>query len=448
MTEPDGDRSSPSRPAHFRKASWLYFGTAVNGAALAVTLGVLATTLRLTDFGNFAIATGYAGLLYQLFDCRMFESVIFYAQPPFLRKNHATVRRVLNSAGWIDLSTGLFALLLTIITCQFAGNVLADTPAMAGYILLAGISSTISTVDSTAEATLRLLDQYRALGITQASTSLVRKGLIIAAAARFGTIMSLLLAQIIGAAFATCVVQVVTARARKRYLSKVDLEPDLSGVDRSRMLRFAIGTNLLGTLKQLHGNGDLLVVSSLGGPAAAGLYKLATGVADVHGSLTSPLATYAYPHIAKSIDAPDLKVVLHHLGRLAAMFSLPIGLAMAAFTGPLLGLLSKNSEYGAATPLIRIMLIGTTVTTIFFWPPYVEISRNRLGAVNRFVAARSLVSLILTAVAFETIGIIGAAWVYSGTLVVTPIALQLLGDRAQRRKLLVDKSPARTGQTL
>lgn len=188
---------------------------------------------------------------------------------------------------------------------------------------------------------------------------------------------------------------------------------------------------------------DVLIVSAVVGPGAAGLYAVATRIAVLGRLVNSGLESVVSGRIARAHSVGDMDAVQRAVDETIRLSTLPtIGFALLAIllAEPILSLFGP--EYVAARPVLVILLIGN-VSNALTGPSGYVVSMGpdeRLYALVMGVHAVALV--VLGFVAAETWGIEGVAWTQAGVtlswnLVLVWLARTRLGVSCYPRRSLL-----------
>jgi O-antigen/teichoic acid export membrane protein len=163
----------------------------------------------------------------------------------------------------------------------------------------------------------------------------------------------------------------------------------------------------------------LVVVANVAGIYDAGLYRIAMQFGTSLAIVSMGLFSVFSPQISAAWANEDL-VGVARLGRtatrLSALFTLPPALLMLVIAEPLLGLI--GSEFIAAAPMLRIIVIGQMIYTIS-GPAGLVLAMTGHERVNFAITLTSTLSLILFAPPI--------AQVFGAAGVATCVALFLVG---------------------
>ncbi|HSV28615.1 MAG TPA: oligosaccharide flippase family protein, partial [Candidatus Omnitrophota bacterium] len=166
-----------------------------------------------------------------------------------------------------------------------------------------------------------------------------------------------------------------------------------------------------------------LIVGTLLGPAAAGLFRVAKQFADAAAKPAEFLAQALYPEAARLSAADDharLKSVLRRLS-LAAFTFAALAVALLAGLGEIVLRLAAGSEFAAAAPVMTALVVasGLAMAAAPVEPVLIALGQaGRVVAIKAAVAALHVALLLVLAQAFGLLGAgVAAAVAAAGTFI-------------------------------
>ena len=142
--------------------------------------------------------------------------------------------------------------------------------------------------------------------------------------------------------------------------------PRVSGVGRAKdLLRFAISTNLSGTINLVTRDSDILWLSALSNPLQVGYYKVAKAFMNVLLVPVTPLISTTYREVAREVAAKTWKNVRYLLRSgsiISAIWTIPASLILVFF-GPYLVQI-YGADFQPAYSILLILLVGVIAAAL------------------------------------------------------------------------------------
>ena len=135
------------------------------------------------------------------------------------------------------------------------------------------------------------------------------------------------------------------------------------------LLVFSFSTNISSTISLVAKDSEVLWVSAFLGTTEAGFYKLALSLANILQLPVSPLPKATYPELMRESarsNWKNVRYVLTHSSRLAALYSIPTALGIVIF-GHWFIATFYQPVFLPAYPAVVILLLGYTAVNIFYW---------------------------------------------------------------------------------
>ena len=373
----DGTEHVRSR---FRRAvGWSF---AMNGGREAMTVAltfVLATLLGPEAYGVVALALAYV-LLLQLLLQSIVPAVIQRADLSDSDKD---------TAFWLAVSMGA-ALTLVGLALSSWWAALTGVPQLRTVVPALAILVLVRSLVVVQEALLKRELDFRPLAIrTNVSVFVGGSVGLVMAVTGFG-VWALVGQQVVTGVVELVVLWGVSSwRPRLRFSTATARE----------VLGFT-GMNAVGGLGVFATNrSDALLMGLFFGPAAIGLYRIATRAVDaVVRLLTVSLQSVALPELACYQDEPSAFTArLSRIVRLSAMLSFPALGVLVAIAGPLTDLLGE--DWAPAAPAIQVLCVAgaVRVTSAFSGPMLQALGRPHQQALLAWLAGGLSAAVFLLA---------------------------------------------------
>jgi O-antigen/teichoic acid export membrane protein len=353
--------------AVLRNAGYLGSGKLVGALLGLISLACAGRGLTPALFGILMIVHVYATGAGALVKFQTWQFIVRYGTPALQRGDTAFARDSIRFAFGLDITSGLVGMV----------GAMALLPLLASHLdirgptlILALIYCTLVPTMSAATAigVLRILDRFDLIGVQQIVTPIVRAiGAVIAYFGHFGFIgfvVTWYVADLAG----DLVMWGMAARELKRRGMFDAFRPGLFGVARRlpKAWSFVWTTNIAHSIYSAWGPLSNLVVASLLGPVAAGLYKIAATLMDSTSKPADLLSRGFYPEIMRLDPASRQPWRLGlRTGALAGALGLVIVLLILLGGRPLIGL-AFGHKYLAAYPLLSLMMVALMVSMASF----------------------------------------------------------------------------------
>jgi O-antigen/teichoic acid export membrane protein len=360
------------RSGFLRGTAALVGGNAVTAVLVALQVAIVAACLGAEGYGTAALALGYASLVHGLLDLRSSEVSLRYLGT-FASRGEAAPAQAISKLGLlVDLAVSLLAAGTVAATAPWAARAFVKNPEAAVLVVAAGAGLLPRAVVGTSYAVLASADRF----------GTVARLNVLGTAARTGAILGLVLAGagpagvVLGSAFGGAVSAAaffLAARSAARVLWGGGL---LSG--RLSSLRghyreifgFLLAHDASGLIGAAARHLDVLAVGWFGGPAEAGLYKVARRAASAVGYLAGPLQAVSYPRLVQRVASRDERALGQFLRRLVLGVGLPLAVATVATSWiavPVVLPRLLGAEFSSAVGPAVLLIAAAAVGLGGFW---------------------------------------------------------------------------------
>jgi O-antigen/teichoic acid export membrane protein len=304
-----------------QNTGWLMGARGINGVLSLGYLALATRALGVADFGQFILAVTFANALAGISQFQTWQTVVRWGQ------SKETLPDATGFALALDALTIVGGIIVGGLILLFAGDWLP----LPGWLRLETFAYTcvaLMCIRSTPTGILRLHDKFANAAVADAVTSIVR---IVGAGLAF-----LFARTIEGFLLAWAVAEIVTAATYWRFARKT--QPlFLRHISLRRIPRrekkawgFVIGTSLSGMLSISSRQVLVLLIGGLGGPALAGIYRVAAQLGEGLLKLAQALLRATYPELVKSPDvaksiAKRIAVIAVATGFVTVILSLVAG---------------------------------------------------------------------------------------------------------------------------
>ena len=395
----------------FRNAGTLLGGKAVAGVLALAMLAVTARGLGLEAFGALVLIHTYVKLIGGLTKFQSWQAVIRYGAKGLEDGRARDVQGLVKFTALLDVASGAAGMAIAVLLAPLAAGWIgwdADAVplAMAYSVMI------LFTIKATPVGVLRLFDRFDLLaGQAVVGPAVGLAGACIAWAAGGGLAAFLVVWFAAAAADGLSLVALGWREfARQGLLGGMDLSLRRLTRPHPGIWRFVWTANLYTSLSAASSHLATLLIGWLLGPAAAGLFKVASqfaGVLVVPGTL---LKRTIYPELAKLTargGAATVRRIMLRAGMLAGSVAV-VAVALLALVGePLLRLTVGEAFTGAYGVLVviaaanAVAIYGVALDPVFF-------AIGRPGILLRISAVMAAFNLVLLVILTAEYGLIGA----------------------------------------
>lgn len=391
-----------------RSTGWVASSTYLSALLGLVLTVVVARYLGTRAYGIYALTVGFPLLVWSFAGTKAQSITIGYLSR-YKEDDPARFAAVAKAGYLLDAMAALMALVLVASVAPFVAAALEVDPVFA--IAYASSFPFYSCVGAS-HAVLTSLGEFKSVGVLQvldkAIALIVVIAILTAVRSSEAAVAATALAQVLVGVIATAIVARTLRRRRIQSWWKASLS--VLGPERREALGLFGWNYLTVTMNGVVGQAPLLVVGSVAGPVAAGLFRVASNVATAVTYVEAALWRVAYPVIAERASKrdPDLPEAIRRWVRRG---SLPA--AVAGLLGlPLMPVLIPavfGRQFSPAGTGTMLMMVGSLVSLVFF---YVNPIFYSLGLVKEWVAYYAPFAVLLLVgvwLATERWGFIGAA---------------------------------------
>jgi O-antigen/teichoic acid export membrane protein len=345
-----------------------------NSAALVLSMAQGIFAARLLGAEGFGLVSAtvipFVSTVNRLSSFRMSELVVKYTGEYLAADRRDLAASVTKGAALVDILASLLGFALLFLVAPLAATYLAKDPQTTPLFMVYGIVLLVNGTFETATGILQVADRFRTIAIINLIQSLITASLIFTAYLTDRGILAVLLAYLLGKTFAGLATTFTALLETRRTLGGGWWQAPLDGdMDWRALARFAMSTNLNGTLNLITRDSETLFISYLRSPLEAGYFKIALGVINLVMLPINPLIGTTYTEVARAIahrswDAT--RDLLRRVSTLAGLWTLASAGALAIFGGWVIERL-YGADFGPAYPALLILLAGYGFANILYW---------------------------------------------------------------------------------
>jgi O-antigen/teichoic acid export membrane protein len=363
-------RRNPITNRMIRNSGYMFSGNTLS-AALSMVQSILAARLLGVEvFGVLGTVTQFASVINRFTSFRMSELVVSYIGEFSSKGKEKHSAAVFKIAGLTEMVSTLVAFMILVAFAPLGAKYLAKDPGTVGIFVLYGVSILANIFAESATGLLQIYDRFRAIAVITVSQGIITLILIFFAFVKQGDLRDVILAYLIGKVFWAVSISLTALWVAHRQWGKEWWKAPLALIaDRKKdLIRFAISTNLSGTINFVTRDSDLLWLSALSSPLQVGYYKVAKAFMNVLLVPVTPLISTTYREVSREVAGnrwANVKYLLRSGTLVSAAWTLPASLVLV-FAGPWLVRL-YGPDFLPAYTVLLILLIGVIAVNLIYW---------------------------------------------------------------------------------
>jgi O-antigen/teichoic acid export membrane protein len=348
------------------------FSAKTGSAALSFGQSVLAgRLLGVAGLGTLGAITQFSGLINRLTSFRMGDLVVSYVGEFSSQDKPHHAAAVFKAAGLVEITTSAIAYGLVVALSSMAARLLAPDQNLAGLFAFYGLTVLVNLMAESANGLLQIYDRYRLIAAITLGQSVATLVLITAAYLAHGGLLMVVGAYLAGKAlWAISISAAAIWQARRAWGGGWWRAPlSLLASRRREMVRFAVSTNVTGTLTLITRDSEMLWLNALSTPVQAGYYKLALAFTNVVLIPVDPLISTTFREVAREVGGKrweNVRYLLRSGSLISAAFTIPAALGLAVL-GPWVISLTYGPAFLPAYVPLLVLLAGVLVINIFYW---------------------------------------------------------------------------------
>ncbi|MDP3491714.1 MAG: lipopolysaccharide biosynthesis protein [Hyphomonadaceae bacterium] len=359
------------------------FAKVFGGQAVAMVLGFGALTLNshalgAKDFGVLIVIQAVSEFALMMFAFQTWQAIVRFGAGDLERGDFRRLQARFGLGLAMDVCAALAASLAAASAFLFLSKLVGISPdhRMLGVAFaLFGIAQATST----SIGILRLTGRFGLVTIVQVTgAAALLANAFILSRAREPLASYVYSIGLISAATSIALIAAAALRLAGLTRDTVRLTTPAS-LDRWAFFRFALATSASGSLNALRQRGEVLIISGLLGPGAAGFYAVAYRAAALLARFGEAGRQAAYPEIAGLVasgDLPAARTLVLRLSAAGTAISIPIFLCAVVFGRPALQIVF-GTEFGQAhSALLWLMTSTLLYGCTFAVGSFIQITRG------------------------------------------------------------------------
>jgi O-antigen/teichoic acid export membrane protein len=393
-----------------RNIGWLLSSRGFTAVASFAYLSLAARTLGLSGFGAFTLILAYAQAIANLAQFRSWQAVIRYGSVHQTAGQSDRMARLAGFTASLDWASALIGAVVAVLGVYVAGPLLSWTEGEQYRAAIFGGVLLLST-GATASGLLRLSNRFDLLAYVDMVSPAIRLcgALIIWS---LGGGLDLLLLTWAIAALAQCLSGWFAAVFPGRSRMVINRDSLRAALRENRgIMRFMLQTNGAASIGIVGQQLGTLAVGAIGGPAAAGAFRIAGKVADGIGKPVEMITRTLFPELARLVAEGDVRTlrrvvrrVTEIAGALAAAMLIGVG-----FAGDSLLRLFVGRGFSSAHSYLWLLALAAAINLIGFALDPLLTAFGRAGRSLRIRTVGAAAYLAALVLLLPTVGTKGAA---------------------------------------
>lgn len=409
-----------------RNSGFLFSSTVVS-AALGFAQGILIVRLiGIEQFGALTAVMLFASNVNRLLSFRMNEVTVKYLGEALAQDDPSRAAALVKGIGLGEAVTSLLAyLVLFFLSAWFAGDA-----ALTGLYRFYGLFLLANLVYETSTGVLQTADKFKRVAFANVLQSAATILLVILACFMKGGMFEILAAYLAGKTLAALVVTFSAVDALNRKLGSGWLRAPFHVVREWKPIaRFALSTNVNGTVNLFARDNIPLYINYFVSDAATGYFKLATSLINLVMLPIEPFIWPTYAEITRTIAQKQwdaTRRLLKQVSLVGAAWTLLAGGGLAALGWWFIPF-AYDVEPAPVYVCMAILLIGYGIANIANWNRPLLLALGRPNAPLIVAAAVGAMELLLIFLLVPSGGYLVATAIFSAYLASSILINVMLG---------------------
>jgi O-antigen/teichoic acid export membrane protein len=402
--------------ARVLRNSGFLFSSTVISAALGFAQGILIVRLiGIEQFGALTAIMLFASNVNRLLSFRMSEVTVKYLGEALAQEDKARAAALAKWIGIGETVTSVLAyLVLFFLAAWFAGDA-----ALAGYYRFYGLFLLANLVYETSTGILQSTDKFKRVAFANVLQSVATILLVIIAFFMKWGMIEILVAYLVGKILAALVVTSSAVLALNRKLGNDWIHAPFHLVhDWKSIARFAVSTNINGTVNLFARDNIPLYINYFVSDAATGYFKIATSLINLVMLPIEPFIWPTYAEITKTIAQKQwdaTRRLLKQVSGIGAAWTLLAGGGLAALGWWFIPF-AYDVEPAPVYVCVLILLVGYGVANIANWNRPLLLALGRPNDPLIVAAVTGVIELALIFLLVPSGGYLVAAGIFSAYL--------------------------------
>jgi O-antigen/teichoic acid export membrane protein len=353
-----------------RNSSYLFSSNTI-AAVLGFVQGIFVTRL-LGDAGYGVLTTivVFASNVNRFLSFRMSEVVVKYMGDALAQKDEKRAAALVKGIGLTEATVSVLAYVVLLLFSTWGARTFAEDASVADLFRFYGLFLLANLVYETSVGVLQTTDKFKQVAQANFYQSIVLTVLIIAASILDWGIRGVLTAYLIGKLIAGIWVAAAALRELKQRLGNAWVRAPLSQVDDwKEIFRFALSTNINGTVNLFARDNIPLYLATFLSNAEVGYFRLATSLINMVMLPIEPFIWPTYAEITRTIAQRQWQAtrkLLKQVSTIAGVWTLLAGGGLVALGWWFIPFV-YGSEFALVYAGVLILLVGYGIANVLNW---------------------------------------------------------------------------------
>lgn len=417
-----------------KNSSYLFSSNTLSSGITTIQGVLAAIILGPRDYGLLGLIITFASNVNRLFSFRMGELVIKFAGSYLDNGEKEKAASVIKLAGLTEIISSFIAYLLLFFSAPLAAKYLLKNSELSIWIMIYGVALLANFMTETSTAILQLSNRYKTIALYNLFQNIVTALWIIVLFFVKGNLFDILMAYLIGKFIFGFGISIAGVFQLNKMIGHNWLSSRINSIkNKKEIIRFAISTNLSGTVNLLIRDSEVLWFGYFWSSEIVGYYKFGLAILNPIMLPINTLISTTYPEINKLISRKlwqPLKLFLRKITLISFLWTGASVVGLAIFGEWILSLI-KDGKYLPSLPITFILLIGYGFANILFWNRNLLLSFNHPNTPLVVMGVFGLLKIIIMLITVPKFGylyqasLLSAYFVFSVS-VITIIGLNLL----------------------
>ncbi len=405
-----------------RNSGYLFSSTTIS-AALGFAQGIL--VVRLIGIENYGLLVGtifvFVTNVNRLLSFRMSEVTVKYLGETLAQNDKDRAAALVKGIGLIEAATSVAAYLVLLALSPWAARTFADDPSTIVLFRVYGLFLLGNLVYETSTGVLQTYKRFDRIAQVNLIQSVVTFLLIGAAFLWQGNLTHILAAYLIGKILSGFLILPFAVRELNQNIGVNWWRPFSSFIFHPSSLKFALSTNLNGTVTLIVRDSAPLFLAAFASDAEVGYFRLALSLINLVMLPIEPFIWPTYAELTETVARAQwdaTKRLLKRVSAIAAAWTLAAGGALAALGGWLIPFL-YGADSAPAYPAAVILLLGFGFANVLHWnrPLLLALGKPSFPLIASAIVGAAQIALIFLLV--PRFGYLAMSWLMSGYFVLS-----------------------------
>lgn len=410
-----------------RNTGYLFSAQTI-AAALSMGQGILtARLLGVEGAGLVGIITQFSSNVNRLLSFRMSELVVSYVGEYTAEGRPRHAAAIYKTSALLEIIASVVAYGLIVTFAGLGARLFAHDTSLAPLFALYGLAILANFAVESSTGLLQFFDKFKWIAYLTVGQSILTIVLIGNAFLNEGGLREIIIAYMVGKiVWGIGITGVSMWVARQQWGAGWWRAPIALLRDRRRdLVRFAVSTNISGTLTLVTRDSDELWLGAFTSPLQAGYYKIAKAIVNIILIPVNPLISTTYREVANEVANRrwvNVRYLLRSGSLISAAWTLPAALGLVIFGRWVIGL--YGAEFLPTSYIsLMIMLVGVVAVNIFYWNRSVLLSLGRPDYPTKVQAVAAVLKVIGIVLLVPGMGAIGMSITLSAMFLFSAVVL-------------------------